>query len=114
MVTLCDIRILIALTWCTHTKCLSTCRFYKTMEYLKECVHVCRPDGHIVFDCVFDRTFSSLSVVEGWLAGPHRFPVVIPEKLLDEFARVNNLRVVHSFFVLIVSGSVNSFTCKKQ
>jgi SAM-dependent methyltransferase len=86
----------------------------QTMEYLKECVRVCRSDGYIVFNCFFDRTFSSLSAVEDWLAGPHRFPVVIPEKLLDEFARVNNLRVLQSFSVPYGSGSVNYVIWQKS
>jgi SAM-dependent methyltransferase len=86
----------------------------QTMEYLKECVRVCREGGHIVFDCFLGRTFFSLSVVEDWLAGPHRFPVVIPEKLLDEFARINNLRALQSFSVTYGSGSVDYLIWQKS
>jgi SAM-dependent methyltransferase len=86
----------------------------QTTEYLKECIRVCRSGGHIVFDCFLDRTFSSLSLVEDWLAGPHRFPVVIPEKLLDDFARVNNLIVLQSFSVTYGSGSVDYLIWQKS
>ncbi len=71
----------------------------QTMEYLKECVRVCRPGGYIVFDCFLDKSFT-LSAAQAWLAGPYRFPVVIPEVLLDEFVRYNDLRLVQSFPVI--------------
>jgi len=68
----------------------------QSLAYLKECVRVCRPGGYIAFDYCQAETFT-LSVVDAWLAGPHRFPVVIPAILLDHFAQCNRLRVVRTF-----------------
>jgi len=85
----------------------------QTMEYLKESVRVLRPGGHIVFDVYLDTTFSSLSVVEDWLAGPHRFPVVIPGKLLQDFACVYELRTMEAFSMIHGSGTVDYLIWQK-
>jgi SAM-dependent methyltransferase len=85
----------------------------QTMEYLKECMRVLRPGGHIVFDVYLDTTFSSLPVVEQWLAGPHRFPVVIPGKLLEDFACIYGLRTVEAFSMIHGSGTVDYLIWQK-
>lgn len=71
----------------------------QSMSYLKECVRVCRHGGYIVFDYYPSEAFT-LPVVNAWLASPHRFPVVIPRSLLEQFAQDNCLRVVKDFPII--------------
>lgn len=71
----------------------------QSISYLKECVRVCRPGGYIVFDYYPAEEFT-LSVVDAWLASPHRFPVVIPRNLLEQFAQHNCLLVVQDFPII--------------
>jgi SAM-dependent methyltransferase len=85
----------------------------QNMEYLNEFVRVCRPGGFIVFDCCLEKHFSSLATVNEWLSSPHRFPVVIPEGLLSEFACANRLHPVRSFPMIYGSGEVQYFIWQK-
>jgi len=83
-----------------------------SLEYLTECVRVCRPGGFIVFDYYPAEEFS-LSVAEEWLKGPHRFPVVIPETLLDEFTQKRHLQTIHKFLMIHGSGQVTYIVWQK-
>jgi len=84
----------------------------QTMAYLEECVRVSRPGGYIVFDCFFDTSFS-LSEAEAWLRGNHRFPVVIPNRLLDEFRCKHNIRLLKTFSMVYGDGSVDYMIWQK-
>jgi SAM-dependent methyltransferase len=84
----------------------------QSITYLKECVRVCRPGGYIVFDYCPAETFT-LPVVDAWLAGTHRFPVVIPSTLLDQFAQHNHLRVVHTFPMIYGDSEVEYLVWQK-
>jgi hypothetical protein len=61
-----------------------------------------------VFDCFLDRTFSSMADAEAWFARGWRFPVVIPERLLEDFAEQYGLERVQSF-ALPYSGGTSDY-----
>ncbi len=84
----------------------------QSLEYLKECARVCRPGGFIVFDYYPAEEFN-LAVAEEWLKGPHRFPVVIPETLLDEFTQKHQLQTIHKFLMIHGSGQVTYIVWQK-
>ena len=85
----------------------------QSLRYLKECARVCRPGSHLVFDCYLDTTFSSLAVAEAWLSGPWQFPVIVPKKLLEEFAAAHGFKCIDSFSEIHGSGSVDYFVWRK-
>lgn len=78
----------------------------QTLEYLKECVRICRPGGYIVFDCFLDTSFTWI-VVELWLKGAYRFPVIIPGHILEDFARNNGLCLIKTFSMIYGANSVD-------
>jgi SAM-dependent methyltransferase len=84
----------------------------QSVAYLKECVRVCRPGGHIVFDCFLDRSFG-LADAETWLRGPHRFPMVFPERLLSDFVTRHGLRQITTFPEVYGDGTVDYFVWRK-
>lgn len=67
-----------------------------TLEYLKEAVRICKTNKYIVFDAFIDESFDYNSAKK-WLNGIHRFPVIIPQKLLLDFANENKLELIGSF-----------------
>jgi SAM-dependent methyltransferase/CDP-glycerol glycerophosphotransferase (TagB/SpsB family) len=85
----------------------------QSLRYLKECARVCRPGGHVVFDCYLDTTFSSLTVAEAWLGSPWHFPVIVPKKLLEEFAAANSFTCVDAFSEIHGAGIVDYFVWRK-
>lgn len=85
----------------------------RVLAYLKECVRVCRPGGHIVFDCFPEAGFATLAAAEAWLKGPHRFPVVIPRRLLEEFAAAHDLTPVAEFAEVYGGGASDYFVWRK-
>lgn len=86
----------------------------QTIEYLNECVRVCRKGGYIVFDCYLDSTFDSLTVVEAWLKTPYRFPVIIPSQLLIDFAKVNGIKLIAKLDVIHGAGVSDYFIYKRS
>lgn len=84
----------------------------QTLEYLKESVRICRPGGFIVFDYYPAESFT-LTIAENWLKGPHRFPVVIPDILLNEFAQKHQLQTIHKFPEIYGSGQVTYILWQK-
>lgn len=68
----------------------------QVLGYIKEAARVCRPGGHVVFDCLLDCSFDRHDA-EAWLAGPWRFPVLIPESLLLDFAGSYGLELTDRF-----------------
>jgi SAM-dependent methyltransferase len=84
-----------------------------TLGYLKECVRVCRPGGHIMFDCFTERSLG-LAQAEAWLAGEDRFPVAIPTTVLEEFTRAERLELVRTFPMLYGAGTVDYFIWRKN
>jgi len=84
----------------------------QSLAYLDECVRVCRPGGHIVFDYLPAEDFK-LPVVDTWLAGPHRFPVVIPRDLLEQFRQRHRLRLVRRFPMIYAASQVEYLVWQK-
>jgi len=71
----------------------------QSLEYLKESVRISRPGGYIVFDyCPSEKL--TLKDANAWLSGTHRFIVLFPRKLLDEFAKQNHLKTIHTFSII--------------
>lgn len=78
------------------------------LDYLKECARVCRPGGHIMFDC-FTEESMDLSSAQTWLAGGDRFPVIIPKALLEQFAQTAHLELLRTFQMPYGPGAVDYF-----
>jgi SAM-dependent methyltransferase len=85
----------------------------QVFEYLKEAARVCKPGGHVIFDCFLDKSFN-LNAAKAWLSGPWRFPVIIPEKLLLFFAEENSLYLTHSFSMVYGSSFVDYLVFQKK
>lgn len=76
------------------------------LEYIKETARICKAGGHVVFDCYLDTSFS-LAVAQSWLDSEWRFPVIMPEKLLMEFAALQSLQLDTTFNVIHGAASVD-------
>jgi len=68
----------------------------ETFKYLTEMARICRPGGHIVFDCYFDTSFSG-QVIRDWIESGRRFPVVTSQQFAEDFYQVLQLRVKKRF-----------------
>lgn len=84
----------------------------QVLDYLREASRVCGSGGHVVFDCFLDSSFTT-TVAGKWLASQWRFPVVIPEKLLLEFAATQSLRLVTSFQEVYGASTVDYLVFQK-
>ena len=84
----------------------------QSLEYIKEAARICKAGGHVVFDCYLDTTFS-LTVTQSWLDSEWRFPVIIPEKLLMEFASMHSLQLDATFSVIHGAASVDYLVFSK-
>ncbi len=85
----------------------------QSIGYLRECVRVCRPGGHIAFDYLPERVLGWRDV-QGWLAGPHRFAVCIPSALLEELAAALGVELVQRFEVPYGPGVAEYLVWKKR
>jgi SAM-dependent methyltransferase len=84
----------------------------QTLGYLKEMARVCKPGGHVIFDCFLDSSFH-LDSAEAWLAGEWRFPVILPKILLLDFTKTYSLSLVGSFSEIYGSSSVDYLVFQK-
>jgi SAM-dependent methyltransferase len=85
----------------------------QTFEYIKESARVCKSGGHIVFDCFLDTSFSLADILK-WHETQWRFPVVIPERLLEEYAALYSLQLVGKFEEIYGASAVNYLVFKKR
>lgn len=85
----------------------------QTFGYLKDCARICRKGGHVVFDCFLDKSFA-MDDLNQWLAGHHRWPVVIPQALLEEFLFSHHLRLERIFSEVYGDGNVCYMIWKKN
>lgn len=83
-----------------------------TVEYLQEMVRVCKPGGFIMFDFLTEASLSYDNCKE-WLKTEHRFPVLFPTSILQEFAKVNNLQSVKKFNEIYGNSFVEYFIFRK-
>jgi len=70
----------------------------KSIGYLDEMIRVCRPGGRIVFDGFLSNKLGLKSLYTFKNAQKY-FPVIMPFDILDEYVRVNNMTLIHSFDV---------------
>jgi SAM-dependent methyltransferase len=79
--------------------------FLKTFSYIRESARVLVPNGYLVFDCLLDTSLNQADI-ESWLHGPWRFPSIVPESLLMEFAEKCGLEKIDQFTEIIGSGTL--------
>lgn len=84
----------------------------QTLDYLREATRVIKPGGHLVFDCYLDRSFT-LESARKWLDSQWRFPVVIPERLLLEYAEGLSLKLIEGFTEIHGATSVDYLVFRK-
>jgi SAM-dependent methyltransferase len=86
--------------------------FLQSLQYLNECVRVCRKGGYIVFDfCPSEKL--TLKDANAWRHGAHRFLVLMPRKLLDEFANQHCLKTIHTFPIIYGDSQVEYIIWQK-
>jgi SAM-dependent methyltransferase len=85
----------------------------RSFSYLAEAARVLAPGGHLVFDALLDVDFGS-EVVDAWLRGPWRFPVVLPERLVLERAGAHGLELVDRFPELYGSSTSEYLIFRKR
>jgi SAM-dependent methyltransferase len=68
----------------------------KTFSYIAEAARVLTPEGYLIFDCYLDCSFG-YNEINAWLNSEWRFPVILPEKTLLEYAEKNNLLLEDKF-----------------
>ena len=66
------------------------------LTYVKEAFRVSKSGGFVVLDFIPSETFDK-KIADAWLASPHKWPVLIPEKLLREMASQEGFSVQESF-----------------
>lgn len=84
-----------------------------SLEYLHEAVRVCKNGGYIVFDAFIDDSFDYKSA-KTWINGIHRFPVILPQKILSGFISENNLELIETFDEIYGSTVSNYLVLRKN
>lgn len=59
-------------------------------------IRICGPNGYIFFDC-FMAESGDLSTLQRWIDCKHTHPVVLPEKLMNDFFAARGSKQVHAF-----------------
>lgn len=86
-----------------------------SIKYFIEMYRVCKSGGYIVFDCFTDENFV-METAKKWIDDEHEytFPVVIPIKLINEFAQNNKLDLIKKFDVPYHNSISTYFIYKKS
>lgn len=67
-----------------------------TFGYFKEMIRVCKPGGHIIFDCYLSEEWS-LKVLDAWLASGNLYPILLTRDLILDFFKRENCTCVKEF-----------------
>lgn len=78
----------------------------ETFAYLAEMARVCRPGGHLVFDCYLDSS-TTVTTINDWIRSPWRFPVITSQCLAEQFYGQLGLEVQQRFTEVHGAAQVN-------
>jgi SAM-dependent methyltransferase len=87
--------------------------FLTTYRYLLEIDRVTRPGAYVVFDVITERCMDEASIAK-WLSSEHRYPVVIPTSLIEDFFVQRSFRLVDRFVVKYGEGLADYFIFTKM
>ncbi len=87
--------------------------FLTTLDYLTEIFRVVKDNGSIVFDVMTENSFKPDLLLK-WENQKHRFPVIIPEKILLDHVSKNNFYVYKRFNEVYGPGISEYFILKKK
>jgi len=77
-------------------------------DYLEEISRVLKPGGKVVFNIFTERTFT-YDYARKWKNSEHRFPVIIPERMILEFTEKLNFSLVGQFDEIYGPGCIAEY-----